>query len=166
MARRKERARRVKSWGRKGRMVSYSSLLLLCAAMGSRLTTCTRARGPRSQAQEDEQCQAVAHVPQELDHLARRSCTCLRFPLLRRAVLPPRPNLSSLGAAPSSQAISHPPKGKYTYTTASAPPSRHPPLQLCSVCGYRGTYGCMRCGLKYCDLGCKGIHEESRCERR
>ncbi|BGP43770.1 hypothetical protein JCM10450v2_007968 [Rhodotorula kratochvilovae] len=53
-----------------------------------------------------------------------------------------------------------------SYLTAAAPPSARPPLQLCSVCGYRPRYACLRCGLKYCDVGCRTTHDESRCERR
>lgn len=52
------------------------------------------------------------------------------------------------------------------YVTAVAPPSAYPKLELCSVCGYKGNYACTRCGLKYCDLGCRGVHDETRCERR
>ncbi|GAA6051599.1 hypothetical protein JCM3770_003490 [Rhodotorula araucariae] len=66
---------------------------------------------------------------------------------------------SDLAARPESSADA-------TYLTAAAPPSARPPLQLCSVCGYRPRYTCLRCGLKYCDVGCRTTHDESRCERR
>ncbi|KAK4046036.1 hypothetical protein OIV83_006407 [Microbotryomycetes sp. JL201] len=58
------------------------------------------------------------------------------------------------------------PKSTYTYATAAARPSVFPPLQLCSVCGYRGKYVCGKCGMRFCDLGCKAIHEDNRCEKR
>lgn len=54
----------------------------------------------------------------------------------------------------------------HNYLTTQAPPSKYPPLQLCSVCGYKPNYACMRCGLKVCDRGCKEVHDETRCERR
>ncbi|TNY21544.1 hypothetical protein DMC30DRAFT_196679 [Rhodotorula diobovata] len=52
------------------------------------------------------------------------------------------------------------------YLTAAAPPPARPPLRLCSVCGYKPRYACLRCGLAYCDIGCRVTHDESRCERR
>ncbi|BGP58387.1 hypothetical protein JCM8202_001889 [Rhodotorula sphaerocarpa] len=58
------------------------------------------------------------------------------------------------------------PADEPTYLTAAAPPSRRPPLFLCSVCGYKGKYTCIRCGLRYCDIGCRQTHDDSRCERR
>ncbi|KAM0789855.1 hypothetical protein ACM66B_006701 [Microbotryomycetes sp. NB124-2] len=58
------------------------------------------------------------------------------------------------------------PKPTYTYMTAAARPSTFPPLQLCSVCGYKGKYVCGKCGMRFCDLGCKAIHEDNRCEKR
>ncbi|KWU45164.1 hypothetical protein RHOSPDRAFT_33106 [Rhodotorula sp. JG-1b] len=58
------------------------------------------------------------------------------------------------------------PAGEPSYLTAAAPPSQRPPMPLCSVCGYKGKYTCLRCGLRYCDIGCRQTHDESRCERR
>ncbi|GAA99486.1 uncharacterized protein L969DRAFT_93946 [Mixia osmundae IAM 14324] len=52
------------------------------------------------------------------------------------------------------------------YRTAQAKPSRYPPLRLCSVCGSKPAYSCIRCGIEYCDLTCRATHDESRCERR
>ncbi|KZW02759.1 hypothetical protein EXIGLDRAFT_372315 [Exidia glandulosa HHB12029] len=53
-----------------------------------------------------------------------------------------------------------------TYLTASAPPPKHPPRLICSVCGYHGRYKCRKCALPYCDLRCEATHSETRCERR
>ncbi|GAA5883433.1 hypothetical protein JCM16303_003794 [Sporobolomyces ruberrimus] len=53
-----------------------------------------------------------------------------------------------------------------SYLTISSEPSKNPPVQLCSVCGYKGKYSCKKCGNRYCDLGCMVTHDESRCERR
>lgn len=118
----------------------------------------TRIRYNRTQAQEVLCCSPAPDIPQEPGDSPRRSSELdLRLVRFTRGA-----DLSSA----LRKAVSHPPKGKYSYITAAAPPSRSPPLQLCSVCGYKGKYGCQRCGLRYCDLGCKGIHDESRCERR
>lgn len=75
-----------------------------------------------------------------------------------------RPPQSLFMACP--QNLSEAPPNQPNYLTAAAPPSRHPPLAICSVCGYTGKYSCLRCGLKYCDIGCRTTHDESRCERR
>ncbi|SGY85322.1 BQ5605_C009g05752 [Microbotryum silenes-dioicae] len=80
-----------------------------------------------------------------------------------RSLLMYRKNLATLV---DESGLSKLPPSTPTYLTASAPPSKRPPLQLCSVCGYKGTYGCMRCGQKYCSMGCRAIHDESRCEKR
>ncbi|KAI0261485.1 hypothetical protein BC834DRAFT_925474 [Gloeopeniophorella convolvens] len=53
-----------------------------------------------------------------------------------------------------------------TYLTAAAAPSREPTRLLCSVCGYWGNYKCKKCTMPYCDLNCRGVHDETRCERR
>ncbi|GAA5944782.1 Vps71p [Sporobolomyces koalae] len=55
---------------------------------------------------------------------------------------------------------------RYNYLTIASEPSTKPPVQMCSVCGYRGKYVCRKCGNRVCDLGCKVTHDESRCERR
>ncbi|GAA5997690.1 Vps71p [Rhodotorula paludigena] len=80
-----------------------------------------------------------------------------------RSLLMYRKNLATLL---DESNLSSQPKTQPSYLTAAAPPSRRPPLQLCSVCGYKPKYSCLRCGLKYCDIGCKTTHDDSRCERR
>lgn len=50
-----------------------------------------------------------------------------------------------------------------TYLTAQIGPSRYPPRQFCSICGYWGNYTCLRCGMRYCSLTCRGTHLETRC---
>ncbi|SCZ98308.1 BZ3500_MvSof-1268-A1-R1_Chr3-2g06285 [Microbotryum saponariae] len=82
------------------------------------------------------------------------------------ATLVDESRLNSSSLLPPAQGLSKLAPTTPSYLTASAPPSKRPPLQLCSVCGYKGTYGCMRCGQKYCDMGCRAIHDESRCEKR
>ncbi|KAI0319363.1 hypothetical protein OF83DRAFT_811425 [Amylostereum chailletii] len=53
-----------------------------------------------------------------------------------------------------------------TYLTAAAAPPKESPRILCSVCGYWGSYKCMKCALPYCELKCRAVHDETRCERR
>lgn len=53
-----------------------------------------------------------------------------------------------------------------TYLAATAPPPKELPRLLCSVCGYWGRYKCLRCAAPYCDLSCRGVHDETRCEKR
>lgn len=71
-----------------------------------------------------------------------------------------------LSGFPERQQLHDKPAREPTYLTAAAPPSQRPRLPLCSVCGYKGKYTCLRCGLRYCDIGCQQTHDESRCERR
>lgn len=71
-----------------------------------------------------------------------------------------------MGPFQKQQNLAQAPKTQSNYLTAVAPPSKFPPLQLCSVCGYKGKYTCSMCGLKVCDLGCRAVHDETRCERR
>ncbi|KAG0224533.1 Zinc finger HIT domain-containing protein 1 [Actinomortierella wolfii] len=49
-----------------------------------------------------------------------------------------------------------------SYVTAAMGPSQYPERHFCSVCGWRGTYRCFRCGMRYCDLRCQKTHEETR----
>jgi len=53
-----------------------------------------------------------------------------------------------------------------TYLTAAAAPSKVPKRLLCTVCGYWGNYKCKKCAMSYCSLDCRGVHDETRCERR
>ncbi|KAJ2900661.1 Zinc finger HIT domain-containing protein 1 [Coemansia aciculifera] len=34
---------------------------------------------------------------------------------------------------------------------------------FCSICGYRGLYTCIDCGMRYCSLVCKSAHADTRC---
>ncbi|KAJ1849636.1 Zinc finger HIT domain-containing protein 1 [Coemansia sp. RSA 2703] len=40
-----------------------------------------------------------------------------------------------------------------------------PPAQrhFCSICGYRGSYTCVDCGVRYCSLECRATHVDTRC---
>ncbi|KAJ1799856.1 Zinc finger HIT domain-containing protein 1 [Coemansia sp. RSA 2399] len=40
-----------------------------------------------------------------------------------------------------------------------SPPVRH----FCSICGYKGLYTCVDCGMRYCSLACKSAHADTRC---
>jgi zinc finger HIT domain-containing protein 1 len=90
--------------------------------------------------------------------------------LLAESVRTPSPSCTSRVCSPALwmcwQQLRDKPAGEPSYLTAAAPPSQRPPMPLCSVCGYKGKYTCLRCGLRYCDIGCRQTHDESRCERR
>ncbi|KAI0036559.1 hypothetical protein K488DRAFT_40881 [Vararia minispora EC-137] len=53
-----------------------------------------------------------------------------------------------------------------TYLTAVVASPQEPSRVLCSVCGYWGSYKCMKCAMAYCDINCRSVHDETRCERR
>ncbi|KAK6361370.1 hypothetical protein TWF730_005104 [Orbilia blumenaviensis] len=38
--------------------------------------------------------------------------------------------------------------------------------RFCEICGYWGTIGCMRCGVRLCSGECEVTHREARCTRR
>ena len=50
-----------------------------------------------------------------------------------------------------------------TFVSATMSPSRLPGRKLCSVCGYAGPYTCVKCKARYCNLSCKGKHDDTRC---
>lgn len=67
--------------------------------------------------------------------------------------------METLGDDPGTHSPTAPP----TYWTCAADPSTVPPRHFCSVCGYEGTYTCVRCGLHFCCLSCNNKHKEVRC---
>jgi HIT zinc finger len=44
------------------------------------------------------------------------------------------------------------------YRDAGVKQGRYPSRTFCSVCGYWGKYGCMKCGERYCDEKCAETH--------
>ena len=34
---------------------------------------------------------------------------------------------------------------------------------FCSVCGFKGNYTCIVCGLRYCSANCQQVHVDTRC---
>ena len=44
------------------------------------------------------------------------------------------------------------------YRDAAVKPGVYPPRTFCSVCGYWGKYGCMKCGDRYCGEACAETH--------
>ncbi|EPS44229.1 hypothetical protein H072_1741 [Dactylellina haptotyla CBS 200.50] len=38
--------------------------------------------------------------------------------------------------------------------------------RFCEICGYWGTIGCLRCGVRLCSGECEATHKEARCTRR
>ncbi|GAA5833614.1 hypothetical protein JCM11251_003182 [Rhodosporidiobolus azoricus] len=115
--------------------------------------------GPTAYGEGDDEAKGPTALENEKDAAGRKKKKSMAV----RGLLMYRKNLATLLEESN---ISSLPASKPNYLTAVAPPSLRPPLQLCSVCGYRGKYACMRCGLRYCDVGCKTTHDESRCERR
>ncbi|TPX34383.1 hypothetical protein SmJEL517_g03043 [Synchytrium microbalum] len=76
-----------------------------------------------------------------------------------RRLLLLRKNLSSYIADSKFEQL---PPGTPTYLTANAPPSKFPPRKICSVCGFEGTYACVKCGMRSCSIRCLAAHEETR----
>ncbi|GAA5964015.1 hypothetical protein JCM3765_007840 [Sporobolomyces pararoseus] len=73
----------------------------------------------------------------------------------------------NLGQLISESGLPEPEPGTTpSYLSIASEPSKFPPVQICSVCGYKGKYTCKKCGNRYCDMGCQVTHDESRCERR
>ncbi|GAA5877269.1 hypothetical protein JCM8547_002622 [Rhodosporidiobolus lusitaniae] len=115
--------------------------------------------GPSAYGEGDDDNKGPSALADDKDAQGRKKKKSMAV----RGLLMYRKNLATLI---SESNLSDAPPTRPTYLTAVAPPSRLPPLQLCSVCGYKGKYACLRCGVKYCDVGCKTTHDESRCERR
>jgi len=44
------------------------------------------------------------------------------------------------------------------YREAAVKGGRYPSRTFCSVCGYWGKYGCMKCGDRYCSEACAETH--------
>lgn len=44
------------------------------------------------------------------------------------------------------------------YRDAAVKGGRYPSRTFCSVCGYWGNYGCMKCGDRYCGEACAETH--------
>ncbi|BGO95892.1 hypothetical protein NBRC10512v2_007600 [Rhodotorula toruloides] len=113
--------------------------------------------GPSAYGEADDESKGPTALGKDDDGKKRKRSMAVRSLLMYRKNLAALLDESNL-----SEALPNQPN----YLTAAAPPSRHPPLAICSVCGYTGKYSCLRCGLKYCDIGCRTTHDESRCERR
>ncbi|KAF9938244.1 Zinc finger HIT domain-containing protein 1 [Mortierella antarctica] len=76
----------------------------------------------------------------------------------RKPVLPRKPLNQLLEESGLNQISDH-----ASYVTASMGPSRYPERQFCTVCGWKGSYRCSRCGMRYCDLRCLKTHNDTRC---
>ncbi|VDK85774.1 unnamed protein product [Onchocerca ochengi] len=48
------------------------------------------------------------------------------------------------------------------YNAARAPPSCIPPRYFCAACGFFSKYTCMRCGVRYCSISCRDLHNDTR----
>lgn len=56
-------------------------------------------------------------------------------------------------------------KGGGNWRSARSGPSERPGRKYCSICGWHGDLGCVRCGHRYCGRKCRDVHDETRCER-
>ncbi|KAL8292210.1 hypothetical protein RQP46_001676 [Phenoliferia psychrophenolica] len=88
---------------------------------------------------DDDKGAGAASVLEDQARRKKKSTNAVRQLLLYRKTLATLVDESNLVSAPKSQ---------WNYVTAVAPPSMFPPMHLCSVCGWKGNYGCPRCGLK------------------
>lgn len=55
------------------------------------------------------------------------------------------------------------PYGMVSSEEIAARPSIRPARALCSVCGYKATYTCTRCLVRFCSVQCGNVHNETRC---
>ncbi|KAF3163094.1 hypothetical protein TWF106_007723 [Orbilia oligospora] len=55
----------------------------------------------------------------------------------------------------------------YTKSVADPPANNATRYRrFCEICGYWGTIGCMRCGVRLCSGECEVTHREARCTRK
>lgn len=52
-----------------------------------------------------------------------------------------------------------------SYMDAAVEDSKFPRRHFCNVCGYEAPYACIQCGVRFCSVGCKMIHNDTRCIR-
>lgn len=51
-----------------------------------------------------------------------------------------------------------------TYLRAAVgPPSSSSRRHFCTVCGFSSTYTCVQCGMRFCSIKCRTIHNDTRC---
>nr|GLL32296.1 SWR1 complex subunit 6-like [Ipomoea trifida] len=51
-----------------------------------------------------------------------------------------------------------------TYLRAAAgPPSSTSRRHFCTVCGFSAPYTCVQCGMRFCSIRCRTIHNDTRC---
>ncbi|XP_004234532.1 SWR1 complex subunit 6 [Solanum lycopersicum] len=51
-----------------------------------------------------------------------------------------------------------------TYLRAAVgPPSSIARRHFCTVCGFSSTYTCVQCGMRFCSIKCRTIHNDTRC---
>ncbi|XP_031101369.1 SWR1 complex subunit 6 [Ipomoea triloba] len=51
-----------------------------------------------------------------------------------------------------------------TYLRAAAgPPSSTCRRHFCTVCGFSAPYTCVQCGMRFCSIRCRTIHNDTRC---
>ncbi|POY74941.1 hypothetical protein BMF94_1917 [Rhodotorula taiwanensis] len=115
--------------------------------------------GPSAYGEAEDDAKGPTALGKEEDASGRKRKKTMAV----RSLLMYRKNFATLL---NESQLAEKPAEEPSYLTTAAPPSSRPPMFLCSVCGYKGKYTCARCGLRYCDIGCRQTHDESRCERR
>ncbi|CAH9132246.1 unnamed protein product [Cuscuta epithymum] len=51
-----------------------------------------------------------------------------------------------------------------TYLRAAVgPPSSSSRRHFCTVCGFSAHYACVQCGMRFCSIRCRTIHNDTRC---
>ncbi|XP_075493152.1 SWR1 complex subunit 6 [Primulina tabacum] len=79
---------------------------------------------------------------------------------LENAKKAPRTFLELLHEANLESLPSHVP----TYLRAAVgPPSSSARRHFCTVCGFSANYTCVQCGMRFCSIRCRNIHNDTRC---
>ncbi|CAI9110942.1 OLC1v1011052C1 [Oldenlandia corymbosa var. corymbosa] len=56
-----------------------------------------------------------------------------------------------------------PPNVPTYFRAAVGPPSSSSRRHFCTVCGFTANYTCVQCGMRFCCIRCRTIHNDTRC---
>ncbi|XP_022890243.1 SWR1 complex subunit 6-like [Olea europaea var. sylvestris] len=56
-----------------------------------------------------------------------------------------------------------PPHVPSYFRAAVGPPSSIARRHFCTVCGFSANYTCIQCGMRFCSIKCRAIHNDTRC---
>ncbi|XP_022891724.1 SWR1 complex subunit 6-like [Olea europaea var. sylvestris] len=56
-----------------------------------------------------------------------------------------------------------PPHVPSYFRAAVGPPSPVTRRHFCTVCGFSANYTCIQCGMRFCSIKCRAIHNDTRC---